>query len=363
MDTEKVKADKATGDEGKKPMKPWLRAALAIAAAVCLAGAVTGVVFLVRAGLSAITDYGGNTYGDPDYVPEQPPIKPVNDRLYFTADGQNTDITNMVDRDLPYVYPCTDSETGAPAQIIVGGDKEHYGYVRLVWDEEYRRWRGTGKTLDRSVFISVDVGEPYLPGPNYADRWYLVNDPVSVDIQYNISILKDDGELESAFHTHSERSIPENWEEDCAEAWLISALLQQELFELPEWDYSIINPVKLTDDGKVIFVAEGQETDITALISEDAPYIYRVKHSDEFGEDFDSYIFVGGSPASSGWALLCRMSDSMWIAAEENLTYIAAGMTEGEHGSERFRQWYLNGVEQIGYDQGKIMMDWAGSGQ
>ena len=48
-----------------------------------------------------------------------------NDRVLFTYDGQNTDITDIIDNDTPYIYSCNNDMT----YVIVGGEKEDLGYL------------------------------------------------------------------------------------------------------------------------------------------------------------------------------------------------------------------------------------------
>ena len=343
-------------EKSKKQVNPKLRLFLAIAAAVCLVGAIVGIVFLVRAALAAITHHD-DSYADPGYIPEELPIKLINDRLYFTFDGHNDDITNEVDRDLPYIYSYEDTETRMPAYMIVGGDREHYAYVNVVLTED-GDWRGRGRTLEDSpelIEVYAD-DDAFLPDPIYADGWYLLNEQFSAVLNYDRSVPDDDGWYDTVSHAHFLYSIPRALEE-CGEAWLLRGLLELELIQLPDIDYSLSDPIEVTGDGRVIFKAEGQETDITDIINEGTPYIYRVKHADEFGGDYDSYILVGGPPANCGWALLCRAKDDMWIGAGENISFINEALSEGEPGYETFRQWYLNGVEKIGYDRDVILQN------
>ena len=344
MDTEK----------DKKPMKPWVRAVLAVAAAVCLAGAIIGIVFLVNAAINAITGYGGDrVMGEAE---QELPIKSVEDRLYFTFDGQNTDITNEVDRDLPYIYTYEDPETRMPAYIIAGGEREHYEYVSVVLTED-GGWHGKGRTLkDGSELIDVYIDDNVVYNEPYAGGWYLLNEPYLPVLNYERSIFDDYGLLETVSHAHYLYSIPQALEE-CGEAWLIRGLLDLELIQAPDLDYSLLEPIEVTGGGRVIFKAEGNETDITDIINESTPYIYRVKHADGFGGDYDSYILVGGPADNCGWVLLCRAEDDMWIGAEENISFINEALSEGEPGYETFRQWYLDGVEQIGYDMDVILQN------
>ena len=341
----------------KKPMKPWVRAVLAVVAAVCLAGAIIGIVFLVKAAINAITGYGGDRVIDE--VKEELPVRLTDGRLYFTFDGQNTDITNAVDRDLPYIYPYEDPETHMPAYIIAGGDREHYAYVNVVLTED-GDWHGKGGSLENSselIDVYVD-DDAFYPEPTYADGWYLLNEPHLPVLNYDRSLFDDYGPLDKVSHAHFLYSIPHALEEgNCGEAWLIRGLMELELIQVPDMDYSLTDPIEVTGEGRVRFKAEGQETDITDIINEDTPYIYRVRHADGFGGDYDSYILVGGPPASCGWVLLCRAKDSMWIGAEENISFINETLSEDEPGYETFRQWYLNGVEKIGYDMDVILQN------
>lgn len=348
--------EKTANEKSKKPMKPWVRAVLAAVAALCLVGAIIGIVFIVKAAVNAVTGYGGDrVIGE---TKQELPIKLVEDRLYFSFDGHNEDITNAVDRDLPYIYPYEDPETRIPAYIIAGGEREHYAYVNVVQTED-GDWHGQGKSLeDSSWLIDVYIDDNvFYSEPTYADGWYLLNEHYLPVLNYDRSLFDDYGLLETVSHAHFLYSIPRAFEEDCEEAWLIRGLLELELIQVPDLDYSLLDPIKVTGEGRVIFKAEGQETDITDIINESTPYIYRVKHADEFGGDYDSYILVGGPPVNCGWALLCRAKDSMWIGAEENISLINEALSKDESGYETFRQWYLNGVEHIGYDMDVILQN------
>ena len=347
--------EKTANEKSKKPVKPWVRAVLAAVAAVCLVGAIIGIVFIVKAAVNAVTGYGGDrVVGE---AKQEPPIKLVEDRLYFTFDGQKTDITNEVDRDLPYIYPYEDPETHMPVYIIAGGNREQYAYAEVVQQED-GSWQGRGYVPDdMSWYIGVSISEYEEPFLTYAYGWYHLNETVSVVLNYNRSVLHDDGSYESVSHVHYRYDIPRTWEEDCVDAWLIRGLLDLELFELPDIDFSLADPIEVTEEGRVIFVAEGQNTDITEIINEGTPYIYKVKYDEKFGEDYDSYILVGGPTDNCGWVLLSRYKNDMWIGVEENITFINEALSEGEPGYETFRQWYLNGVEQIGYNKGTILMN------
>lgn len=64
------------------------------------------------------------------------PAKLIDGRLIFTADGQYTDITDLIDEKTPYIYEGTNPQNGLPDIIIVGGTTEDYGWVEQLMYEE-----------------------------------------------------------------------------------------------------------------------------------------------------------------------------------------------------------------------------------
>lgn len=91
------------------------------------------------------------------------PITLTSDkRLIFAADGQELDVTDIIDEDTPYIYPFKDPD-GYDSYIVVGGTPEDYGWVHLFtlggwewkwmadggnavwgwdrpWYEQYKKW-------------------------------------------------------------------------------------------------------------------------------------------------------------------------------------------------------------------------------
>ena len=64
-------------------------------------------------------------------------------RLWFEADGQHIDITDMVDENTPYIYERTDPGTGEQGYVIVGGTVEDFGWAELfVMDGEVKSGAG-----------------------------------------------------------------------------------------------------------------------------------------------------------------------------------------------------------------------------
>ena len=52
-------------------------------------------------------------------------------RLWFVADGQRIDITDLVDENTAYTYVVSDPDTGATSHIIAGGTPEDFGWCEI----------------------------------------------------------------------------------------------------------------------------------------------------------------------------------------------------------------------------------------
>lgn len=364
VDTEKAVSELLAQAKPKKRMKPMFKAlAAAAAAAAVFAGATIASSSIIGKGhfttaLNARVEYdswdkheGGDIYSHSNVFSYETtdliyPAEERDGRLIFTVDGQNTDITDLIDRRTPYIYSYTIPQTGFPAHIIVGGDPDDPAYIEIICFEGFG-WHGYGGFLndekDLAASISVTIGqygedgELQFSGHGMNRRGWYLSDTSELIYYHRREDTNGDGEIqENEVFKHDHNSagdIPLTWEKDCPDAWLISAFLQLELFELP--DFSLIDPVAQTADGRVILVAGGQNTDITDLLSESKPYVYAAEKSDN---NKDSYILIGGTPEDLGWALVCRSNDNVWVAAERNV--IGGGL----------REWFVNGAEQIGYD-------------
>lgn len=119
-------------EEGAAPRRrPGRRAlilAAALAAAVCIMGA-TGV--LERALLMTGVDIGRTPHRVwVSFRFAEAPYTVEGERVYFTADGQHTDITAQIDENIPYIYE-TEHE-GRPTWLMVGGAPGALGWAE-VW--------------------------------------------------------------------------------------------------------------------------------------------------------------------------------------------------------------------------------------
>ncbi|HJB70282.1 MAG TPA: hypothetical protein H9941_05590 [Candidatus Flavonifractor avistercoris] len=102
--------------------------AAALAAAVCIMGA-TGVLerALLMTGVDIVRTphraWVSFRFAEAPYTVE-------GERVYFTADGQHTDITAQIDENIPYIYE-TEHE-GRPTWLMVGGAPGALGWAE-VW--------------------------------------------------------------------------------------------------------------------------------------------------------------------------------------------------------------------------------------
>lgn len=140
----------------KKKVKPLFKVIAAAAAAVVLAGTVTAATIAIRARYETLTGldveywmeggHGGYSIKQDADGRELPVKLDGNNRLLFTADGQDTDITDLVDEDTPYIYDYTGTD-GSTCYVVVGGAAGDYGYFDLVslkMSEEETWWNVIG---------------------------------------------------------------------------------------------------------------------------------------------------------------------------------------------------------------------------
>ena len=60
-------------------------------------------------------------------------VESEDGRLFFDRDdGQRIDITDLVSEDTPYIYDCSDPDTGMIYYIVMGGTPEAYGWLEWI---------------------------------------------------------------------------------------------------------------------------------------------------------------------------------------------------------------------------------------
>ena len=245
VDTEKAVSDLLGQVKPKKKMKPLLKVLVAAAAAVVLAGTVTaGTLVLSGSFTSAIgREVDFSVSGDERSVSligsldgsQEQVIKKEDGRLYFTAGGQHTDITDLIDRQTPYIFSYTNAESDTDVYIIAGGTPDEYGYVELYYMESLG-WYGLGwanelvdSNISVSLFYPLQSQQEYEHVQGYAT--FYINYIRYDDVNGNRMLDKNE---EKTYHDHSfHDQIPETWREDCIDAWLLSALEQLGAVELP----------------------------------------------------------------------------------------------------------------------------------
>ena len=111
---------------------------------------------------------------------ENPPVELRGGRLWFTADGQELDITDLVDEDTPYIYTRTDPGSGTTGYIIVGGTPENFG------------WAEFGTQTDGSAFgVRENVGTVYIVSNR---EWFLENE-ITEELWYERIVPQGFGEV------------------------------------------------------------------------------------------------------------------------------------------------------------------------
>ena len=139
VDTEKAVGDLlAQVQPKKKKIKPLFKVLIAAAAAVCLF-AMVGFTYVTYewsvAGSSVSLTHKGNTteyHMVFDGEPLDHPVKLEDGRIIFTYEDEETDITDLIDEETPFIYTYTNPQ-GLESYIIVGGTVEDFGYA-IVYD-------------------------------------------------------------------------------------------------------------------------------------------------------------------------------------------------------------------------------------
>lgn len=104
------------------------------------------------------TDEEGNNISTAAYNTSDAtaPAEYKEGRLWFTANGENIDITDQVSESMAYTYRYTDAQ-GITHYLIVGGEPETFGYAEFMCNESgTREWIG-------GYFSSGKVGESINP--------------------------------------------------------------------------------------------------------------------------------------------------------------------------------------------------------
>lgn len=99
------------------------------------------------------------------------PAEVRDGRLYFIANGENIDITDLCSMDMAFIYAMQD-KTGIIQYIFVGGTPENWGYGCVMYDPVRDCWHGgdghnhCGKESNWEAYgwmkdAKIKIGHPY----------------------------------------------------------------------------------------------------------------------------------------------------------------------------------------------------------
>ena len=146
----------------------------AILAAAVLMGAVgTPTVYKLLSGMEVRQNKSRFSV---DFSAENPPASVEDGRLWFTADGQHTDITDLTDEDTPYIYTSANPATRAPVYIIVGGTPNGFGYAEIWINQDtvgFAARRGDASTEMELTARQFRQGLWEVPVQSIGGSWLL----------------------------------------------------------------------------------------------------------------------------------------------------------------------------------------------
>ena len=276
--------------KAKKRMKPLFKVLVAAAAAaVALAGTATAVT-LVAGGFfhtatgtyieyNEVEDYPSALSVTFDTHGETSPIELRDGRLWFVCDGQELDLTGLIDEETPYIYTYENEDSGESSYVVVGGTTEEYGYADIftINDERWETIEATGaaSTYDKYYLYFGMNDKMYY-------KWFL-NALEQLDINVNRLHYSpaNDNETYPQSLSHTMNMIDRS---------------------------GLSDPVK-AENGRLIFTADGQKTDITDLIGEDTSYIYVCPNDDDMKAD---YVIVGGTAEDYGYVHVFTFDGGKW---------------------------------------------------
>lgn len=251
VDNEELKILVLEKAKTKRKVKPLFKV-IAVAAAAIAVLAMTMAATTIMGG-SFTTPYGGKgTYeilpnggasltldlGDDVLVKE-------GDRLYFVLGDEKTDITDIIDPKTPYIYSYEAEGSSKPVHIIIGGTPEHYSFVQLFYFDGITWW-GSGKTdneWEKQINVSVD-DDPVLDADGnilHEHAWSFSWDGYE-DANGNGKYDRDEKMYRYGYNNDllAHVDIPPNWREVSSMVWLIDALGQLGLIELPDPNAPIV---------------------------------------------------------------------------------------------------------------------------
>ena len=247
VDNEELKGLVLEQAKTKRKAKPTFKIAVVVAAAACLAGAVgaTTVAFIrddskittpIGAGINYnFKDSENEKWEYLEYLDgEEDTLTLENGRLNLKIYGDTIDITDLVDRETPYIYSYTNPDTGYDGYVIAGGTTEEYAFIDLAQISP-DLWYGVGEAYgvprmhgaDRphgTLYTIIDLAKREAVSTESVERYF--------EIHYgDYPVYDEEGnerEDTSSDHLHDNivGGIPSPEERDCPDTWLLNALEQ-----------------------------------------------------------------------------------------------------------------------------------------
>ena len=144
VDTEKAVSELLAKVKPRKKIRPLFKVLVAAAVMVCLT-AIVGFTYVTYEFSLMGASYSLAHKGDSteyhltfDGEPLDHPVKLEDGRIIFTYEDEETDITDLIDEETPFVYSYT-TPAGTDGYIIAGGTVDDFGYANV-----YDRGNGFG---------------------------------------------------------------------------------------------------------------------------------------------------------------------------------------------------------------------------
>lgn len=142
------------------------RFALIAALAVCCAallGAASEWVFPLLTGGHIVMRADGSYSATNAGSELQDPIVLEDGRLWFVANGERSDVTDLIDEETPYLYSSSSESSDMTNYIAVGGTPEQFGWAEWLQTEKDGQLRLSISSGTRDAYW-LHEGQLYDPG-------------------------------------------------------------------------------------------------------------------------------------------------------------------------------------------------------
>ncbi|MCH5200360.1 MAG: hypothetical protein J1F60_05305 [Oscillospiraceae bacterium] len=268
VEAEKVVSAVLPQVKQRKKAKPLFKVIAAAAAAVVALATVMAAT-VIRGGRFTTINGGGGTY---EFYPNggasasfdlgEDVLVKEDDRLYFVIGDEKTDVTDIIDPQTPYIYSYNVESNSQPIHIIIGGTAEHYSFVHLAYFEGIGWW-GMGKTDSewaKEIMVQTD-DDPVLDADGnilHEHGWSFHWDGYE-DANGNGEYDREEKTYRYGYNNDfiAHVDIPPNWREVSSMVWLIDALDQLGLIEVPDPNAPIVTTAATEKPEETESIGEG----------------------------------------------------------------------------------------------------------